>query len=391
MAWHVGIDIGGTFTDVAAVDLDSGDRRFRKVASTPVNPAHGAIDGLAALSAEVPLADVSFFAHGTTTGTNALIEGKGARTGLMTTEGFRDLLEIARQQRPALYDLLAGKPRPLVPRRLRREVPERLRFDGSVLRRLGVESAKTELSFLKREGIEALAICLLHSYANSVHEREIQALAEEVLPGVYVTASCDLLPRFREYERLSTTVVNAYLGPLMSSYLKDLGDRAAEAGVDVPPHVMQSSGGLCPLQEASRVPAATILSGPAAGSAAAAGLCAELGIQRAISMDMGGTSTDVCLIDGGLPASASGREVAGHAVELPGVEIAVAFSRSAPEAPVPTPGPCVTAAEGGSQHSQMLCWCSAGFPRRACWEVRWPSTQPVRWRPWPSRWPRPLG
>jgi N-methylhydantoinase A len=321
MSRHVGVDIGGTFTDVAAVDLDSGESHFRKLPSTPANPADGAAAGLAALSAEVPLADVSFFAHGTTAGTNALIEGKGARTALITTEGFRDLLEIARQRRPALYDLLARKPRPLVPRRWRREAAERLRSDGSAVRALDAESLERELNFLKQEGIESLAICLLHSYANSSHEREIRALAEDLLPGIYVTASSDLLPRFREYERLSTTVVNAYLGPLMSRYLIALGERTAAAGVRVPPHVIQSNGGLYPLAEASRVPAATILSGPAAGATSAASLCARLGIERAISMDMGGTSTDVCLIDGGLPAAASGREVAGYAVELPGVDV----------------------------------------------------------------------
>lgn len=321
MAWRIGIDIGGTFTDLAAADLVSGELHLRKVSSTPSNLAEGAAEGLEALRESVPLDRVAFFAHGTTAGTNALIQRTGARTGLITTTGFRDLLEIARQQRPSLYDLRARKPRPLVPRRLRREVPERMRFDGAVIQPLDVAAVERELAFLAEEGIESLAICCLHSYANPSHERAVRDLAQRLLPGVYVTASSDLLPRFREYERLMTTVVNAYLGPLMSRYLDELGGRIARAEVPAAPHIMQSSGGLIPLEEARRKPASTVLSGPAAGAAAAADLCARLGIERAIAIDMGGTSTDVCLVEGGLPASAKGREVAGCVVELPGVDV----------------------------------------------------------------------
>ncbi len=321
MAWRVGIDIGGTFTDVTAMDAASGEIHFRKVPSTPADLARGAAEGLAALGEAVPLAEVSFFAHGTTAGTNALIEGKGARTGLITTQGFRDLLEIARQRRPSLYDLSARKPRPLVPRRLRREAPERLHPDGSVMRPLDCEAMRRELAFLKEAGVEALAICCLHSYANPRHERTIKELARELLPGVYVSASSDVLPRFREYERLSTTVVNAYLGPLMGRYLDEFGRRARSARIAVSPHIMQSNGGLAALDEACQKPVTTVLSGPAAGAAAAAAICADLGLARAISIDMGGTSSDVCLIEGGLPAVASGRDVGGYAVEVPGADV----------------------------------------------------------------------
>lgn len=321
MAWRIGIDIGGTFTDLVAADLDSGDLHLRKVPSTPANLAEGAAAGLEALAESVPAEDVSFLAHGTTAGTNALIEGKGARTGLVTTEGFRDLLEIARQQRPSLYDLSARKPSPLVPRSLRREVHQRLRFDGTVMQALDVEDVKRELERLGRAGIEALAICFLHSYINPDHERAVRDLAKTMLPDVYVSASCDLLPRFREYERLSTTVVNAYLGPLMNRYLDDLGRRIGAAGVRALPHVMQSNGGLVPLGTARGTPASTVLSGPAAGAAAAALVCEQLGVERAVALDMGGTSTDICLIQAGLPAAASGREIGGYAVELPGVDV----------------------------------------------------------------------
>ncbi len=321
MAWRVGIDIGGTFTDITAADTASGEIHFRKVPSVPADLARGAAEGLAVLGEAVPLPEVSFFAHGTTAGTNALIEDKGARTGLITTQGFRDLLEIARQRRPSLYDLSARKPRPLVARRLRREAPERLHPDGSVMRPLDCEATRRELAFLKEAGVEALAICCLHSYADPRHEKAIKELARELLPGVYVSASSDVLPRFREYERLSTTVVNAYLGPLMGRYLDKFGRRGRSAGIAVSPHIMQSNGGLAALEEAREKPVTTILSGPAAGAAAAAAICADLGLARAISIDMGGTSSDVCLIEGGLPAVASGREVGGYAVEVPGANV----------------------------------------------------------------------
>jgi N-methylhydantoinase A len=208
-----------------------------------------------------------------------------------------------------------------VPRWLRREVAERLRFDGTVLRDLDTKEAKQQISELGREGIEALAICLLHSYANPQHEQAIRDLAKALLPDAYVTASCDLLPRFREYERLSTTVVNAYLGPLMNRYLDELAAITGRAGLGAALHVMQSNGGLALPKEARSRPASTVLSGPAAGAAAAADLCARIDVRRAIALDMGGTSTDLCVIEGGLPAVAGGREVGGCAVELPGVDI----------------------------------------------------------------------
>ena len=321
MAWRIGIDIGGTFTDLAATELDSGELYLRKVPSTPANLAEGAVAGIESLGQAVALEVVSFLAHGTTAGTNALIEGTGARTGLITTSGFRDLLAIGRQQRPSLYDLRAGKPQSLVSRRLRREVTERIRFDGSIMKPLDVSATKRELGFLREEGIESLAICFLHSYANPSHERAVRDLAQRLLPEVYVTASCDLLPRFREYERLSTTVVNAYLGPLMNRYLDELSRGIARAGMKATPNIMQSNGGLTPIEEARRKPASTVLSGPAAGAAAAADLCTQLGVDCAIAVDMGGTSTDLCVIEGGLPASAAGREVGGYAVELPGVDV----------------------------------------------------------------------
>jgi len=321
MAWRVGIDVGGTFTDLAAFEARSGRSHFRKIPSTPDDPARATGLALAGLAEVAAAMDVAFFAHGTTAGTNALIEHTGARTGLITTDGFRDLLEIGRQQRPDLYDLRARKPVPLVPRRRRREVPERLAADGSVLRPLDLDAVERELAYLAGEEIGALAVCCLHSYVNPEHERAVAELARRLLPGVYVTASCDLLPRFREYERLSTTVVNAYLGPLMDGYLNEVERRAAAAGWRAPPHIMQSSGGLAPLADARREPVTTVLSGPAAGAAAAADLCTELSLAGAISIDMGGTSTDVCLTGEGSEAPWGHREVAGYAIDVPAADV----------------------------------------------------------------------
>ena len=321
MAWRVGIDIGGTFSDLAAAELDTGELFLRKVSSTPAALAEGAIAALTALSETVPMSSVNFLAHGTTAGTSALIEGRGARTGLLTTAGFRDLLEIARQRRPSLYDLRARKPRVLVPRVLRREVPERMGFDGEVVRPIDLDATRRELTLLRRQGIDSLAICFLHSYADARHERAVRELARELLPGAYITASSDLLPRFREWERLSTTVVNAYLGPLMDRYLADLARRTGALGTAVSPSVIQSNGGLCSIPEARVRPAATVLSGPAAAAAAAADICRTLSVERAISIDMGGTSTDVCLLEGGMPTTVAQREVGGYAVQLPAVDV----------------------------------------------------------------------
>ena len=321
MAARVGIDIGGTFTDLAALDLETGAVHLLKVRSTPANLADGALAALAALGEAVPPADVTVLAHGTTAATNALIEGTAARTALLTTEGFRDLLEIARQQRPSLYDLRARKPRPLVRRRLRRGLRERMQYDGAVLHPLDHAQLERELEFLRGEQIEALAICFLHSYANPAHERAARDRAAELLPGVYITASADLLPRFREYERLSTTVINACVGPLMNGYLDEFQRRLSVAGVKAVPHMMQSNGGTVPLAVARRIPVSAILSGPAAGAAAAAHLCTALGLDRAIAIDMGGTSTDVCLLREGQPAVGSGRTVGGYEVGFPGVDV----------------------------------------------------------------------
>ena len=242
----IGVDVGGTFTDLALWDDERGALAVFKLPSVPHDPALGILDGIRALIARegVRPEALTFVAHGTTVATNALLEGKGARTGLVTTRGFRDLLEIARQKRPHLYDLQADKPPPLVPRFLRREVRERLAWDGAAVEKLSLDEVREALDALKAEDVEALAVCFLYSFVDPTHERLVEAEIRARFPGLFVSLSADVSPEFREYERLSTTVINAYLGPLVSRYLQRFGDEVGRLGIRQPPYVNQSNGGI---------------------------------------------------------------------------------------------------------------------------------------------------
>ena len=222
MGYRLGIDVGGTFTDLALLHEESGLLVVGKVPSVPADPSEGILNGIARILAEagVSPAQVTYLAHGTTVATNTLLQRKGAKTGLITTRGFRDLLEIARQRRPSLYDLHAPKPALLVPRAHRMEVPERVMADGSVRVPLDLAEVDRALQALGRAGIEALAICFLYAYLHPEHERQVLERARQLLPGAFCSASHEVLPEFREYERLSTTVVNAYLGPAMAGYIQ---------------------------------------------------------------------------------------------------------------------------------------------------------------------------
>ena len=241
MAARLGVDIGGTFTDLVVVDEATGAVRVGKVLTTPKDPAHGVEQGIQSLLAEAGVsADaVRALVHGTTLATNALIERKGARTALLTTTGFRDTLEIRTEGRYDMYDLFIDPPAPLVPRHLRREVSERLLPDGSVLRPLDEEGARREIVALVADGVEALAICLLHAYVNPAHERRLAALVREIAPDLPVSCSSDVVPEIREYERTSTTAANVYVVPLMARYLQDLEQRMVDLGLPGQLYVMQ--------------------------------------------------------------------------------------------------------------------------------------------------------
>ncbi|MYE35723.1 MAG: hydantoinase/oxoprolinase family protein [Gemmatimonadales bacterium] len=313
MGIRVGVDVGGTFTDVVLLG-DDGRMVARKVSSTPEDYSRGIAEGVAAALADCGAApgDVTSVVHATTVATNTILEQKGARTGLITTRGFRDVLEMRRLRIPVMYDLQYEKPPPLVPRHLRREVDERLGPDGAVRRELDPASLDAAVAELRREGVEAAAVSLLHAYANPAHEREVAAHLREAFPnGLYITCSSDILPEIREYERTSTAVVNAYIGPVVQRYMETLLDRLRELGVDCPVHIMQSSGGVMSVEAAGRKPACMVESGPAAGVMACARLARGAGLDNLISFDMGGTTAKAAMVEGGQAAKTTEFEVGG--------------------------------------------------------------------------------
>ncbi len=315
----LGVDVGGTFTD--AVLVDGSSTHSAKVPSTPADQSVGvmaAVEAVLAAAGADP-SEVTHFAHGMTVGTNALLERRGARTLLIATEGFTDLLEIARQNRPKLYDLAADRPPPLSPPELRIGVAERVGPDGTIA---GLDDAEVErvVAEARRLDPEAIAICLLFSYREPEHEARLAAALRRELPGVPVSASSEVLPRFREYERCATTVLDAYLAPLLDRYISGLARRCERRGLPLPV-VMQSSGGVVDAAAAARGGAWSVLSGPA-GGAVGAGLIARLsGDGDALGFDMGGTSCDVCVVEDGAVRRTEEREVAGRPIQLPMVDV----------------------------------------------------------------------
>ncbi len=313
----IGVDIGGTFTDI--VLWRGGTLRIHKLPSTPDDPARALLAGVATLGAPTALV------HGTTVATNALLERRGARTALLTTAGFADVLVIGRGNRPTLYDLDVQRPPPLVPAELRLEIRERLAADGSVVQPLDPATLAEAIQRLLASNVEAVAICFLHSYANPSHERQAMAAIEAALhnnpagPRVYVCCSADVLPEYREYERTSTTVVNAYVAPVLDRYLERLERGLQEQGVQTL-RIMASDGGSMAATAARRLAARTTLSGPAGGVVGALSVARQAGFTRIISLDMGGTSTDVALCDGALPQT-SASAVGGMPVRLPSIDI----------------------------------------------------------------------
>jgi len=323
MAWRVGVDSGGTFTDVCLFDEDTGQVTVWKVASTPDDPSRGITDGViegigrAGASPDA----IAYFGHGTTVATNALIQHRGVRTGLITTEGFRDLLEIGRQKRPDLYDLQADKPPVLVPRDLRLEVPERMRHDGTVETPLDESAFRTAVRRLREAGVQAVAVCFLYGFVRTEHEEAARRILAEEFPEAFASISHLVAPEFREFERLSTTVVNAYLGPVMRGYVTRLGERLARLGMRATPHLTQSNGGVIGFAQAARLPVRAVLSGPSTGVVGAQEVGRQAGFTDLITFDMGGTSTDVALLQGGTCRLASEAMVHGYPVKAPMLDI----------------------------------------------------------------------
>jgi N-methylhydantoinase A len=317
----VGIDVGGTFTDLTAVDEATGRVVVTKVPSRPRNEAAALLAGLEALG--IASRDVRRLVHGTTVGTNAVLERRGARVAVLTTAGFRDLVEIGRTKRniPALFVPTFVRPKPVVERKHRFEVVERLRADGSVLVPLDHASVERALDAALAAGAEALAVCLLHAYLNPAHERLVADAAKGRCPGLPVSCSADVVPEYREFERFSTTVLNAYLQPLMDAYLSSLEERLLASGYVHGVLTVGSSGGMMTTDTARRVPIKTIFSGPAGGVSQACFVGGAAGVRDFITYDMGGTSTDVCLVRDLTPVMTSDSMVGAFPVKVPQIDM----------------------------------------------------------------------
>ena len=323
MGYRIGIDSGGTFTDAVLFDEETGAVHITKTPSTPHDPSVGVFEGIQKIIrlTGLPPQDVSALIHGTTVATNALLEYKGVRTALVLTEHFKDILSIVRQDRPKMYDFFQRRPEPLVPRHLRFEVRERMLYDGQVLTPLEDVQVQSIIARLKKDGILAVAVCLLHSYANPAHEIRIKELFDLHYPEASVSLSWEVLPEIREYERMSTTVINAYVMPIIDQYLRELESRLERSSLTVDLNVMQSNGGIMPSRSASKKSVATILSGPAGGVLGSQFLAELAGVKDLITLDIGGTSTDICLIAGGRFLTTKESEIGGHAIKVPMIDI----------------------------------------------------------------------
>ncbi len=312
MSYRLGVDIGGTFTDFALFNEAHGEMYIHKQLTTPDDPSRAVLEGAKHLLARknVDMAELESVAHGTTLVTNAVIERRGACTGMLVSEGFRDVLDMARETRYDLFDLRLKFPEPLVPRNLRREVAERVTFEGAVERALDLDAVRAAISELVEQGIEALAICFLHSYINSAHEDAARALAEREFPNLYISTSADIFSNMREYERWTTATVNAYTQPLFDRYLQRLADGLAADGFKGQLLVMTSSGGMLAPEAARRYPVRALESGPAAGALMSAFHGRALEIPDLLSFDMGGTTAKGALVNDYQPLKQYHMEIA---------------------------------------------------------------------------------
>jgi N-methylhydantoinase A len=325
-AYRITVDTGGTFSDFVYLDETTGEITITKVPSTPDDPSRAILQGIEYLIGQgVAPDDITYFCHGTTVGTNALLEGKGARTGLLVTKGFRGIYEVAEQSRPhgpAIFDVMYEKPAMLVPPSRTGEVNERVTFEGKVLVPLDEGELRATLAELGAQKIESLAVCLLFSFLHPAHERRVREIAAEVLPGVDVSLSSDIVPQIREYYRLSTTVINAYLQPILARYVAKLDGRLAQAGVKTrQTYIMQSNGGMATFGATARKAVTTVLSGPAGGVTAGVAMARATGVANFITFDMGGTSCDVALIKDGQAVVANHGKVEGRDIAVPMMDI----------------------------------------------------------------------
>jgi len=324
--YRVTVDTGGTFSDFVYLNEETGEVSISKAPSTPDDPSRAIIQGIETLLEKgIAAQDIGFFCHGTTVGTNALLEGKGARTGLLVTEGFRGIYPVGEQSRPygpAIFDVMFDKPAPLVPQSRTGEVKERVDFRGRVLRDLDEAALRETIRALAAEKIESIAVCLLFSFLHPAHEARVGEIIAEELLGCSISLSSDVLPQIREYYRLSTTVINAYLQPILARYIAQLDARLQNARIATrQKYIMQSNGGMSTFAAAARKAVTTVLSGPAGGVTAGAYACRMTGCRNIITFDMGGTSCDVALIRDGEPFVSSRGKIEGRDLAVPMMDI----------------------------------------------------------------------
>lgn len=316
---RLGIDVGGTYTDLVLLDEATKEVRMAKVPSTPRNPAKGVIEGIVDL--DLDLSTVQFIVHGTTIGVNTIIQRNGAKTGLLTTAGFEDVLEIGTMSKTEMYNLFYRKPRPLIPRQNRLGIAERMTFDGEVLKPVDREDVRAQVCTLVEEGITSVAISTLHAYANADNENAIAQILREEFPDLDVSVSHKIVNQRREFERTSTTVLNAYIAPAAKAYLNELGEELKKRAFEGVVFIMKSNGGVMDASTAATTPVPTLLSGPVAGSIAGKAIGDALGKKDVITFDMGGTSCDISVILNGEPGVTFEAEVEGYPVMTPMVEI----------------------------------------------------------------------
>lgn len=362
MGYRIGVDVGGTFTDFSIYNTISRKLIHYKRSSTPDDPSCSIVTGLAEIleKENIQAADIEYLAHGTTVATNALIEKKGDTIGLITTYGFKDLMEIGDQKRPSLYDLLRPKPVSLIHPGARWEVHERILYDGSIRQPLQEQDVLDGIAHFKKMGIRSIAVCTLFSFLNPIHEQKIREIIRREYPEAYVSISSDLVHEFREYARMSTTVLNAYLGPIMKEYVENFRESIKGAGVSVSPFVTQSNGSIISIDETIDCPIRTAVSGPSAGVIGAARIGKQCGLNSLITFDMGGTSIDVSLIQDGKANVSFERMVEGYPARIPMIDIVTVGAGGGSLAYVDEGGALKVGPRSAGAKPGPACYCRGG-------------------------------
>lgn len=360
--YRIGIDTGGTFTDVSLIEENTGKSYITKVPSTPDNPSLAVLNGIKQITAEIGIEneEISFFIHGTTVATNAMLEQKGAKTALLTTKGFKDVLQIGRQTRPKLYDFQARNTKPLVDRNIRIELDERVDVTGNIIKDIDENEVKTIAKKIKAENIESLAICFINSYVNPDNEKKVKEILTEIIPEVSITLSYEVLPEFKEYERTSTTVANAYVLPKMKNYLAYLRKEISDMKINSDLYVMQSNGGVINAETAIDIPVRTMLSGPAGGVLSGAMVAKNTQHKNIITIDMGGTSLDTALIENEVPQFTTLSEIDGKPIKVPMIEMHTIGSGGGSIAWIDTGGALKVGPHSAGANPGPVCYGNGG-------------------------------